>query len=243
VVTATGIPPRGPLTVPWWMMREIAGKVAGDSITPPAWAIRDDLAAIGLDGLWEVSAGHEDEAAWQPWAERATAAIASRDAALTQRVADHLIAHPGNRGNDWDNLLIEPVTMSIVEGHGANPVVLALFTRLHDDMALHVDGGASTTLIEIHDAMHEGAPEPFLKLAMDLGGALWEGDRVELVDGDLPETLAIAIEGLPLRRVVSHPLLDRHDITVVEWSAPNIIIRHDGEIRRVLDWTPNRSAT
>lgn len=233
--------------MPRWVLEELASKAGGDSITPPVWDMRDDLAVMGLGGLWEMAGVSADDPRWSDWYDRATAAIGSQDAATTQRVADHLIARPGNRGGDWDRLLVDPVTMDVIDGRGANPVMLALMTRLHDDMVLEPMGGEGgqplLLAIGIHDALHDGAVEPFLLVGMDLGGVSWECDRVEMLTGDIPATLAIAIEGRPLRDVVSHRLLDRHDMTVVEWSAPNLIIRHDGEIRRVLDWTPNGRRT
>jgi hypothetical protein len=53
-------------------------------------------------------------------------------------------------------------------------------------------------------------------------GVLWHGEGSIAIEGaSLPDTVSAACAGMPLRRVFTHPVFDRHDLTIREVSHVN----------------------
>lgn len=232
----TGLP-EGPLAPPWWVLQDIIQKA---SVNESAKA---DLKVLGLGGIMELSGARERNARWRKWIDRTASAIKNRDEAWTQKIRDHLIACSDLKHEKWANLKIDPVTRDIADHFGANPIVLALLMRIKQDLLLTQNGDPTDHIpaitISISSALQRGHNKPFLVMTTPLNGSVWEGSHIDLFDFDIPESIQIAIAGRPLREVVQNTLLDRHDMTIVRWDAPSLIIRHEGEIIRLLDWTPN----
>ena len=124
---------------------------------------------------------------------------------------------PGSVRTDVDG-----VTSDLLAALGVSVPWLLMLSSFLDDAAIKLDGhkiGAP----DIDMRGNAQDDEPMLWADIALGGDLiWSGDCVKFKGAMPPDTVMNVLEGMPLRAVVSHPVLDRYDLTVREVEGPTV---------------------
>lgn len=197
----------GPLRTPEWIVDDLTRFSRGDA------GIVADMEHLGLSRLHDVD--ETTRTAFLPVLD-ARLADMGKDAARATRA--HLDAVHGADG-DHARLFVDPVTAAALRECGTSVATVAMLNRLHHDLVLHWNGEVvRVDVFEVQSVSSHG-PVELLTVQIPLGdGLTWEGNLVHGV-GALPDTIADAIVGMPLGSVVSHPLLDRFDLTIVGWDG------------------------
>lgn len=116
---------------------------------------------------------------------------------------------------------IDAVTDDLLAAKGVSVPWLLFLSSFLDDAVIKTDGGTGVPDITLRGGGRD--EEPMFWADIDLGGGLvWSGDCVKFQVSSLPDTVLDSIEGRPLRDVISHPTLDRYDLTVREAAGSTI---------------------
>ena len=196
----------GPLRTPEWIFDDLTRFSRGDA------GIVADMEHLGLSRLHDVD--ETTRTAFLPVLD-ARLADMGKDAARATR--DHLDAVHGADG-DHARLFVDPVTAAALRDCGTAIAAVAILNRLHHDLVLHWDGSVvRVDVFEVRNGSSD-APVELMTVQIPLGdGLTWEGNLIHGV-GTLPDTISGTIVGMPLRAVVSHPLLDRFDLNIAGWT-------------------------
>lgn len=153
--------------------------------------------------------------------------IASPDA----RVMEHL---RGGRSNGTDNvdIMVDPVTRDFIEGHGCSVPGVLMMYGLAQDATLVCDG------VEMDlEMMRMRNGISYLDLSIELSPTvLWRPGRVRLLEG-MPATYAVTVVNRRMAEVVSHPLIDRHGMTIVGWDGVDLDVEQDEDDTPVMPRT------
>lgn len=186
---------------------EFMGVPLGDVVKAGDIPVSWPLAPI--DGMRPRSPLHTDAL------ERlAVSGLRDRSSAMTTRIGIHLLRAAPRDGPGSVDTAFDVVSQALLEDMGVSPAWLLLLSALLGGDALVVtDGGARGQILLRQSAVD---PEPIMEATIQLEGDVsWNGEGVVL-RRPLPETVRQAIVGERLSDVVSHPVLDRFDLTVRE---------------------------
>lgn len=142
-----------------------------------------------------------------------TAGMRDRSSAAETRIGIHLLRNASKDGPGSVATAFDQVGLALLEDMGVSPAWLLLLTALFTDLLVITDGGRSGQIL-LKQAMMD--PEPIMEMTIQLEGDVsWNGEGV-VIGRPLPETIAQSLEGEPLSRIVSHPVLDRFDLRIRE---------------------------
>ena len=222
--------PTGPLGV----RGDVPSLLAFDPYSPPGAA---DLAFMGLEGLradlpaekLDVPIGTLD------------AMLADRSASFTRRAQGHCRRHPVSEIH-YPTLLLDDVTRGMLDALETSPAAVAMLTRSTDEMHLVAqEEGVEIPIGIDHLELADGDPtcdhHACLSLRLPLGrGITWTPGRIE--GALLPDTIGAVVAGMALRDIVSHPLLDAHDLVVTDWDEGGLDVDMTGRTSSV--WRVDR---
>lgn len=135
-----------------------------------------------------------------------------------------LLAELPIHGDDKD-ATIDAVSHGLLRSIGLAPAEIYLLTGFCEEASFVNRYGRSVLGQPKLVALSRELEPPELEIIHNLGaGSLWLGGTVAFNDGrSHPETVRARAEGRPLHEVLRHPLLDDHDLRIVDW-------RDDGDI-------------
>lgn len=165
------------------------------------------LLAIG-DGMG-AGIGTPNEAEYLEDAEQALSdIIEGHDDRFRTVIAKHL---------DRPERLLDRITAELAAAAGCDPATACAIARILDGDA-NIQNSADDKIVLYVDEAHPSSSEHCLTRVWVSEDVLWDAVGRLLVT--MPETTLSAAIGRKLRDVVSHPVLDRHDLTVT--GADNI---------------------
>lgn len=198
-----------PLRIPYDLITDIADRA---DTTPYGRMVYGDLQFIGIEGIASGNPG----IFWKPHIERLNAFLTDVSPEATARILARVRAC-NEGGAEISKIMVDPVTRDLIEERGCSVAAVALLYRMADQVTVTADD-LGDDRIRVHLPFYyvDGTIKRRLNLETDLGGGVtWHSNRLEL-QGEIPETLATSIVGRRLRDIVSHPVLDRHHMTVTE---------------------------
>jgi len=129
---------------------------------------------------------------------------------------------------DRDHVGIDIITARLIAHLGVDPLTLAWLAMDGDDLHLKIADGV---LID-----HQTDDDPMTPATtIHLGnGRWWESKGVVTIDEVLPDSVLAASIGRPLATLVSHPVLDAHDLVIadahlstIQASSPFVVVKVD----------------
>jgi hypothetical protein len=162
----------------------------------------------------------EDETAMQV---RMSAALG--DASARRARSNRLFLDQGPLRGDHTDATIDAVSAGLLRDLGLAVAELYLLTWFCEEVKIvHPTGRSVLGAPEMSVLAREVAP-PELEIVHALSpGVLWLGGTIVFMDAHThPDTVRARAEGRVLRDVIRHPILDDHDLRIVEWSDDDIV--------------------
>jgi len=144
-----------------------------------------------------------------------TAGLRDRSQPRTVATGLHLFRHGPKKGAGCLATCFDEVGLALLEHMGLSPSWILLMAAVVGDVEIHDDvsarGGFPMLRIN-HISIDDD--EPIMLLSIRIGdGVEWTGEGV-ILKNELPETILGQAVGRPLRTIVSHPVVDRHDLSI-----------------------------
>lgn len=154
--------------------------------------------------------------------------IAGVDDATRERLVEAVqgqLARTRTIGNPRGVMPLDPIAAQCLAHRGVDPLV-AVHLALDIGMVAFDDEktGHQAASVDGTSPADQAGTEMTVGDASWTQRSNWETVRLIVARSVLPSTMHAIVEGRPLRELVSHPVLDRHDLAIVAIDEREIVI-------------------